>query len=125
MFLAVCNGVRAVLRQPKLTFALVIIDSALTVLNQTTFGLPTAAKTTVTILLGAFAYLGIGPVLGPQFKAFLHLPAKVAGAISIVLLILSVLIQQGLSPVASAVILGVLQIAGGLGFAPAYIPAVV
>lgn len=108
----------------SLVLALTIVDSALTVLNQTTFGLPTATKTTVTLLLGGFAYLGIGPVLGPKFKALVHLPPRLAGAIGLGLLVVSVAIQQNTSVELSAVLLGVLQFAGGLGFAPSTVPTV-
>lgn len=104
------------------TTILALVCGVLTVLNQTTFGLPTAAKTGITVALGAFEFLGIGPLLGPKFKAALHLPAAVGTAISIVLLVALVVVQQDTSLPYSAIVIGVINVLGGLGFEPAFVP---
>lgn len=112
------------LRQWPTRYAVIasLVCGAITVLNQTTFGLPSIWKTSLTWALGLFAFLGIGPIVGPKFRAALHLPAKVATAISVVLMIAMVVTQQDASMPYRAIIIGFIQVAGGLGFDPAYIP---
>lgn len=108
------------------TFVLTCIDSALTVLNQTTLpkaiGYGVGFQTGITIILGAIAFLGIGPVLGAKFKAYVHLPPRIAQGISVGLMVGLMVVQEDTSLPWRAILLGVIQFAGGLGFAPAYIP---
>ncbi len=108
--------------------ALTVADSAATVFNQTTLpkliGYGATIQLGITLLLGLCAFYGIGPVLGTKFKAYVHLPAKVAGAIGMVLLVGEIAVQREAGTVAAAIVLGLIQFAGGLGFAPAYIPTV-
>lgn len=96
----------------------------LTVLNQTIiagvgFQLPTAAQTAVTWGLGLFAALHISSLTGPQFSAALKLPAKVATAISLLLLVALTVAQQDLTVPASVIVIAVVQVFMGIGFEPA------
>lgn len=97
---------------------------ALTVLNQTTFGFPTALQTSITWGLALFAFLHFGPLLGPKFRAAVKLPPAVATGIGVVMLIGMVVAQQDAGLPYRAIIIGVIQVAGGLGFEPAYVPTV-
>lgn len=111
------------------TVALSLLCGLLTVLNQTTiagvgFNLPTAAQTAVTWGLAGFAFLGIGPTLGPKFAAAFKLPPKVTAIVSLLLLVGLTVAQEDVNLPYRAVIIGVVQIAGGLGFEPAYLPTV-
>lgn len=108
----------------KYTVLLSLACGVVTVLNQTTFGLPTVWKTTLLDVLALFAFLKVGPTLGPKFRAALHLNPKVANAISLVLMFGMLLAQTDTGLPWRAVIIGVIQVAGGLGFAPTYVPTV-
>lgn len=96
----------------------------ITVLNQTTFGLPPIWKTSLVWALGLFAFLVIGPTLGPKFQAALHISPEAATAISVVLMAAMLITQQDAALPYRAIIIGVIQVAGGLGFAPAYVPTI-
>jgi phosphate starvation-inducible membrane PsiE len=76
------------------------------------------------VMLGLFAFLGIGPLLGPKFKAALHIPAKVGAAVGIVLVVMLVVVQQQVGLPGSAIIIGIINVAGALGFSPAWAPTV-
>lgn len=108
----------------KYMVILSLVCGAVTVLNQTTFGFPTAVKTSITWGLAIFAFLHVGPTLGPKFRAALKLPPAVANVIGVVMLIGMVVAQQDTALPYRAIIIGAIQIAGGLGFEPAYIPTV-
>lgn len=110
----------------KYTVIASLVCGAVTVLNQTTLphalGYGGMVQTAITFVLGGFAFLKIGPTLGPKFKAALHLPPSVAEGISVALLVGMTVAQVDTGLPWRAVIIGVIQVAGGLGFAPAYIP---
>jgi hypothetical protein len=106
----------------QLATVLGLICGAATVLNQTTFGFPLAVQTTITVALGAFGFLAIGPILGPKFRAALHLPGWLATVIGVVLVVLMVVTQQNASLPYRAIVIGVIQVAGSLGFDPVPVP---
>lgn len=106
-----------------------LVCGLLTVLNQTTivgigFHFPIAAQTAVTWALAGFAWLGIGPIVGPQFAAALKIPPKIMGGVSILMLAGLTVAQQELPATWAAIVIAVVQIGGGLGFEPASIPTV-
>lgn len=113
------------LRWPgPLAIACSLALGAITVLNQTTFDLPSVWRTSITWTLGLTAFLVIGPRIGPRFRAAVHLPAWAATAIGVALMAAMLTAQQNTGLPERAIIIGVVQIAGGLGFAPASVPTV-
>jgi hypothetical protein len=68
----------------------------------------------------ALAVLGavVGPITSGQFVAIVHVSAKVASAISFVLLVAQTLLVQIHDPKTSAILVGIVTFAAWLGFGP-------
>lgn len=96
-----------------------LLAGLLAVLNEVVFGFSTQWHAYFAIILIFLAGLGISPLLGPAFRAALHLPtwasALISAAMSAALLALS---TAGMPHLAHAIIAAVLTVLSGLGFAP-------
>lgn len=73
----------------------------------------------------ALAVLGalVGPITGGQFAALVHVSAKVASAIGLVLLVVQTLLVQIHDAKTSAVLLAIITFAAWLGFGPGTVAA--
>jgi len=101
------------------TAALGLLAGVLAVLNEAAFGFEASWRSYISVVLVFLAGIGISPLVGPAFRAALHLSTS-----------LTVLITSGLGALALAVhtldmseglrgaLQGVLVFAAGVGFAP-------
>ena len=92
------------------------------VLNEAVLELPAAWHSYLSILLVFAAGAGISPLVGPAFRAALHLPVWAGYIVSAAMA--AAVLALGLLPtgvVAHAIIGGVLVVLSALGFAPANI----
>lgn len=99
---------------------LALAAGAAEVLNQTTFVLPAAWHAYLGLGVVAVAYLGVKPLVGPQFREALHLPPAVTKTITA--LIAAGTVAAGSLPVSDDVrgaLAGATAALIGLGFGPA------
>jgi hypothetical protein len=96
-----------------------LVTGILAVLNQTTFSFASPWQVYITIALFFLSGIGFSPLVGPAFRAALHLSAKASLIISsglgaAALAATTLTISSG----AKGVILGALTFLAAIGFAP-------
>lgn len=96
-----------------------LVTGILAVLNQTTFSFAAPWQVYITIALFFLSGIGISPLVGPAFRAALHITTKVSLVISSALGALALAATTlSISSGAKGAILGVLTFLAALGFAP-------
>jgi hypothetical protein len=96
-----------------------LFTGVLAVLNQTTFSFSAPWQVYITIALFFLSGIGISPLVGPAFRAALHITTKVSLVISSALGAAALAATTlSISSGAKGVILGVLTFLAALGFAP-------
>lgn len=112
------------LRLPsRAVLVLGLVTGVLTVLDEVVLRLVSPSVAAVVGALLVVCAGVVGPLLGPQFKAALHLPNWVSALVSYALAALTVLVTLGgLTPALRDVLAGVLAVFADLGFAPSQVP---
>lgn len=90
------------------------------ILNETTFGLDPTWRGYLSVVLIFLTGLGVSPLVGPAFRAALHLSTVMSLTISSGLAALALAVHTfNLSEGLRGVLQGVLTFAAAIGFAPA------
>ena len=96
-----------------------LVAGVLAVLNQAAFSFAAPWQTYITIALFFLSGIGISPLVGPAFRAALHLSTKASLVISSALGAAGVAATTlDVSPGVKGAILGALTFLAALGFAP-------